>query len=170
MRRVEASFKEAINMRTIFLVSMCVFCLIVTNTSVNHAFQVDEILLKGTIEAAESLVFPPNDVKVTYNVDTKEVYVKFKTPSSYKINYSDFYLRWRDNQWVVLQEFKRAEISVKKVTVETNHHDMSGHMKFIHSAEHIDKYAKKPSDEMWLRTGEIYQRSKGSEKWEKVEY
>ena len=56
------------------------------------------------------------------------------------------------------------------VTVETNHHDMSGHMKFTHSAEHADKYAKKPSDDMWLRTGEIYQRSKDSDKWEKVEY
>jgi len=155
-------------MKSKILVSICVFCLIVVNSRAKSALQIDEVLLKGTIEVAESLVFPPNDVKITYNKSTKEVYVKFKTLSSYKVNFSDFYLRWRDNQWIVLQEFKKAKIPVSTVTVETNHYDMSGHMKFIHSAEHIDKYAKRSSDEMWLRTGEIYQKSKGSDKWEKV--
>ena len=143
------------------------FFLGITNS---YSKQVDEALLKGTIEAAKSLVFPPHDVKVSYNKDTKAVYVKFRTPSSYKVNFADFYLRWRDNQWVVLQEFKKAEIPVNKVTVETNYQDMSGQLKFIHSAEHVDKYAKNPSDELWIRTGNAYQKAKGSDKWEKVEY
>ena len=157
-------------MKSKILVSIGVFSLIVLNLNFKSATQIDEILLKGTIEVAESLVFPSNDVKITFNKNTKEVYVKFKTPSSYKVNYSDFYLRWRNNQWIALQEFKKAKIPVSTVIVETNHHDMSGHMKFTHSAEHVDKYAKRPSDEMWLRTGEIYQKSKDSDKWEKVEY
>ena len=152
------------------LFSIGVFSLIVLSLNFKSATQTDEALLKGTIKAAEALVFPPNAVKIAFNKNTKEIYVKFKTPTSYKLNFSDFYLRWRDNQWIVLQEFKKAKIQVNMVTVETNHHDMSGHMKFTHSAEHADKYAKKPSDDMWLRTGEIYQRSKDSDKWEKVEY
>jgi len=157
-------------MRTKILVSMFVFCLIVVKSSANSSFQIDETLLKGTIEAAESLVFPPNDVKITYNKNTKEVYIKFKTHSSYKVNYSDFYSRWRDNQWVVLQEFKRAKIPVNKVTVETNYHDKSGQLRVSHLAKHIDKYAKRASDDLWLRTGEMYQKGTRSEKWEKVKY
>jgi len=136
----------------------------------SKAGQIDEVLLKGTIETAESRVSPPYNVRISYNKDSKAVYVKFKTPSSYKINFADFYRRWRDNQWIVLQEFKKAEIPVNKVTIETNHHDMSGQMKFVHLAEHVDKYAKKPSDELWIRTGTAYQKAKGSDKWEKVDY
>lgn len=134
--------------------------------------EIDPVLLKGTIEAAKALVFSPNpnEVKLTYDKNTKGVYVKFKTSSIYKVNFSDFYLRWRDNQWVVLQEFKKAKIPVSKITVETNHHDMSGYMKFVHLAEHVDKYAKRPSDELWLRTGTAYQREKETDKWEIVKY
>jgi len=157
-------------MKPKILVSICIFCLIIINSSAKSASQIDEVLLKGTIEAAESLVFPPNDVRIIYNKNTKEVYVKFKTPSSYKVNYSDFYLRWRDNQRIVLQEFKKAKIPVSKVIVETNYHDMSGQLRITHLAEHIDKYSKKANDELWLRTGEMYQKAKGSDKWEKVEY
>lgn len=132
--------------------------------------QVNQVLLKGTIEACESLIFPSADAKVNYDNETKEVYVVFTTPASYKINYGDFYLRWRDNQWVVLQEFKKAKIKVNQITVETNHHDMSGQVKVTHLPADVDKYAKLPSDDMWLRTGTMYQKSKGSDKWEKVRY
>ena len=130
--------------------------------------QIDEVLLKGTIEAAESLVSPPHDVRISFNKDTKEIYVKFKTPSSYKINYADFWGRWRDNQWIVLQEFKRSKISVSKITVETNYRDMSAQVKFIHLANHVDKYAKSSTDDLWLKTASVYQKSKKSNLWEKL--
>jgi len=157
-------------MRRLNLLLLFILCFVAINTNIIAAIQIDETLLKGIIESAKSLVFPNKDVEVTYNTTTKEIYIKFKTPSWYKVNYSDFYLRWRDNQWVVLQEFKKANIPVNKVTVETNYVDMSGQLKFIHLAKHVDKYAKLPNDDLWLKTGEVYQKGKNSDKWEKIRY
>lgn len=131
--------------------------------------QIDEVLLKGTIEAAESLVSPPYYVRISFNKATKEIYVKFKTPSSHKINYGDFWGRWRDNQWAVLQEFKKSKIPVSKITIETNYRDMSAQVKFIHLASHVDKYAKLSTDDLWLKTASVYQKSKKSNIWEKIE-
>jgi len=134
------------------------------------AYCIDKILLDTSIESAESLVFPNNDAEVVYNEEIKEVYIKFTTPASYRVNYVDFYSRWRDNQWVVLQEFKKAKIPVEKVTVETNYPDMSGVLKISNSAEHIDEYAKSSNDDLWLRTATCYQKSKDSNEWKKLDY
>lgn len=100
-------------MRTKNFMPILTLFLIVLNLDSKVDIQVDEVLLKGTIEIAESLVFPSDNLKITYNKSTKEVNIKFKTPSSYKVNFSDFYLRWRDNQWVALQEFKKAKNTSK---------------------------------------------------------
>lgn len=131
----------------------------------------DDVLIKGTIAYAKDLVVPPYDVQISYDKDKKSVYIKFKTPLPYKLkdDFSDIHDRWRNNQWVVLQEFKKAHIPVANVTVETNLHDMSGIMKVTHSAEHIDKYEKLADDNMWLRTATIYIREIGSDKWERID-
>jgi hypothetical protein len=131
---------------------------------------VDDILVAGTIKAAKGLVYPNQDVKITYSKKVRSVHVRFTTPKSYKVKYADFYLRWRDNQWVVLQEFKKAGISVVRVTVDTNFHDGSAVLRAVHSATHVDRYAKRPNDDMWLRTGTLYSRSKDSTKWVKLDY
>ncbi len=131
---------------------------------------VDETLLAGTIKAAQDLVYPNQAVKITYNQKARSVHIRFTTLRSYKVNYADFYLRWRDNQWVVLQEFKKAKIPVNRVTVQTNYRDGSAVLRVTHAAAHVDKYAKLPSDDLWLRTGTSYSRKKVSTKWEKVEY
>lgn len=129
---------------------------------------VDEILVKGTINTAKSLIFPPNEVK--YDRKSKTVHVSFTTPKSYKENLADYYLRWRDNQWVVLQEFKKSGILVARVVVQTNYTDGSGILRFVHSAAHVDKYAKLANDDLWLKTATMHQRTKGSTKWEEVAY
>ncbi len=165
LKPMEAQMKKLVSKLWIFVVSI----LIISYGTLGVAEQ-DLILLNGTIEAAKSLVFPNYDVQITYDKNTSVVYVKFRTPASYKVNYSNFYERWSDNQWVVLQEFKRAEIPVSKVTVETNHNDMSGLLKMTTSAKHIDKYAKRASDDLWLRTSVSYQKAKGSKVWKKLDY
>ena len=130
----------------------------------------DQVLLQGTIEAAESLVVPAEDVKVSYDAKTKTIHISFTTPPTYPVNYANYYLRWRDNQWVVLQTFKKANIPVDRVTVVTNYVDGSGLMRVTHLATHVDKYAKQPNDDLWLRTGISYQKLKESSNWEKVTY
>ena len=152
------------------LVMLLLLTILILPTFTKPAYCVDKVLLNRSIEASESLVFPQNDVEVVYDEETKEVYVKFTTPASYKVNYADFYSRWRDNQWVVLQEFQKAEIPVEKVTVETNYPDMSGVLKISNSAEHIDEYAKSSNDDLWLRTATCYQKSKDSNEWKKLDY
>ena len=136
----------------------------------NPAYCIDKVLLDSSIEAAELLVYPNNDAEVFYDEKTKEVYVKFTTPASYRVNYADFYSRWRDNQWAVLQEFKKAQILVAKVTVETNYPDMSAVLRIANSAEHIDDYAKSGYDDAWLRTASCYQKKAGSNEWKKLSY
>ncbi len=152
------------------LVMLSIISLIALIIAPSLSGQSDDPVLAGTIKASEALVFPHNDVNITYDKSKREVYIKFTTPSSYKVNYSDFYLRWRDNQWVVLKEFGKARIPVDIVTVETNHDDMSGQMKITSKSEYIAKYAKLPNDEMWLRTASAYQKDKGSDKWVSVKY
>ena len=39
---------------------------------------------------------------------------------------------------------------------------------FIHSASHVDKYAKSSTDDLWLKTASVYQKSKKSNLWEKL--
>ena len=134
------------------------------------AYCIDSVLLDRSVETVESLIYPRNNVEVVYDERTKEVYVKFTTPASYRVDYTDFYSRWRDNQWVVLQEFKKAEIPVEKVTVETNYPDMSGVLKITNSAKHIDEYAKLSNDDLWLRTATCYQKYKDSNEWKKLDY
>ncbi len=131
----------------------------------------DDILIHGTISYVTDLIVPPYDVKITYDKKTRSVYVKFRTPVpyKYKYDYSDVWDRWRFNQWIVLQEFKKAKIPVSEVTVETNHDDGSGIMKITHSAEHIEKYAKLADENLWLRTGTFYQKEIGSDKWERID-
>lgn len=131
----------------------------------------DDILIKGTIAYTKDLVVPPYDVKITYDKKTRSVYVKFRSPVPYKLKYdfSDIWDRWRFNQWIVLQEFKKAEIPVSEVTIETNHHDGSGLLKVTNLAEHIDKYAKLPDENLWLRTATVYQKDKDSNEWYKIE-
>lgn len=130
----------------------------------------DDALLAGTIEAAEELVFPPYDASVTYDPTSKVVTVRFTTPASYKIDYANFWLRWRDNQWTVLQQFKEASIPVDKVVVITNYHDQAAsEVRAETSAESIDRYARSTSDELWLRTTTMHQRVKGEVEWSKIE-
>jgi len=129
--------------------------------------EVPRELIQGTIESAESLVFPHKNVKVSYNGQDRSVYVKFTTPRDYKVVWADYWLRWRDNQWVVLQEFKQADISVSKITVETNHHDGSAQVRVITEAKFVDKYAKKADPELWRRVTTIYQKGKDL-KWTKI--
>ncbi len=167
MGKVQFS-KEDVRMKRRIAILMS---FIVANYGIALGLQrINEVLLKGTIEASRSLVAPSTDATVTYNQETKELYVKFTTPSWYKVNYGNFYLRWRVNQWVVLQEFIKAGIPVAKVTVETNYDDGSGQLRFTHLSEHVLKYAKLPNDDLWLRTGTGSQKSKGSDIWEKVRY
>ena len=56
------------------------------------------------------------------------------------------------------------------ILIPTSDYDMSGVMKITHSAELIDKYAKLADDDLWLRTATTYQKSKGSDKWDKIRY
>ena len=129
----------------------------------------DEVLLAGTIRAAQGLVFPHQDVKISYDNKTRSLYVKFTTPKTYKRDYAHFYERWRDNQLTVLEEFKRSGIPVKYVVVTTNFLDGSGVLQFRHLAVHVEKYAARLSNDMWLKTGTLHLRSKGSKKWKKME-
>lgn len=132
--------------------------------------QVDNVLLNGTISAAKSLVFPGNDVNVNYDENKRLIHVKFVLPISKNINYANMWLPWRDNQWVVLQEFKKADIMVNYVAVETNYLDGSGLVRITHQSKHVDKYAKLPNNDLWLRTGEFYQKGKNETKWSKIDY
>ena len=129
----------------------------------------DEVLLAGTIRAAQGLVFPHQDVKISYDKKTLSLYVKFTTPKTYKRDYAHFYERWRDNQLTVLEEFKRSAIPVKYVVVTTNFLDGSGFLRFRHLAVHVEKYASLLSNDLWLKTGTLHLRSKGSRKWKKME-
>lgn len=152
------------------MIFLFVFVLALTQPFIIQAENIDRVLLAGTIKAAESLVFPSNKAKVSYNASAQHAHVSFTTPANYKRNLGDFFQRWRDNQWVVLQEFKRSNIRVKNVTVETNYVDGSGILRITHHAKHIDEYAKLPDDDLWLRTAESYQKRKGSIEWERVDY
>lgn len=131
----------------------------------------DDILINGTISYIKDLIVPPYDVKITFDKKTRYVYVKFRTPVPYKLksDFSDFWDRWRFNQWIVLQEFKKAKIPVNEVAIETNHYDGSGLLKVTHLAEHIDKYAKLPDENLWLRTATVYQKDTDSNEWYKIE-
>lgn len=129
----------------------------------------DDVLLSGTIEAAEGLIFPSNDASVSYDEEAQVITVRFKTPDSYKVDYSNFWQRWRDNQWVTLQEFKKASLPVRQVVVITDYVDGSADVKAATSAQHVDQYAKNASDELWLRTTTMHQRSSGTDEWEKIE-
>ena len=130
---------------------------------------IDDVLLAGTIRAAQELVFPPQDVKISYDKKTRSLYVKFTTPKTYKRDYTHFYERWRDNQLTVLEEFKRSAIPVKYVVVTTNFLDGSGFLRFRHLAVHVEKYASLLNNELWLKTGTLHLRSKGSRTWKKME-
>ncbi len=102
----------------------------------------------------------------------KLVYIKFRTPSLYRLraDFDDIWDRWRNNQWVVLHEFRKAKISVDVITVEINHHDMSGLVRVTHNAEHIDKYATLADDNLWLRKATVYQNNiQGTGEWVKVD-
>ena len=135
-----------------------------------EAETVHEGLIGETIKSAEALVLLSSDAKVSYKASTKHVKIAFTTPSDYKRDFSDFFHRWRHNQWVVLQEFKRSKIPVRTVTIETNYVDSGTIMRHTHSAAHVDKYAKLPSDDLWLKAAKSYQRNTGSEKWKKLYY
>ncbi len=130
--------------------------------------ELDEVLLKGTIEVARRGLYPQSNANVTYDKESQRVRVTFSTPQSYNVNYGDFYGRWRHNQWAVLQEFEKAAIPVSSITVETNFVDGSAVLRVTHKSDHIAKYANSASDEIWLRTGEMLMKSKGSNKWDLV--
>ncbi|MCD4652761.1 toll/interleukin-1 receptor domain-containing protein [bacterium] len=132
--------------------------------------KLDEVLLQGTINSSKSLVFPNNNAAISYDQESQEIYVSFTTPRSYKVNSANFYLRWRDNQWVVLQEFNKSSIKVSKITVETNHHDGSGLLKISHAALHVDKFAKLANDDRWLKTATSFQKTSDSNDWKKLDY
>jgi len=121
------------------------------------------------IRSAKGLVFPNNDVSITYNDSTQNIFIKFTTPASYKINYALFYLRWMDNQWVVLQEFKKENVPVKNLTVETNFKDNSGFLRITHSAEDVDQYAKINMYERWINRGQFLLKGKNDARWKKVD-
>jgi hypothetical protein len=137
-----------------------------TSEITSSVTEIDSILLKGTIEAAEALVYPHSEVNINYDVSNHAIHVTFFTPKTYKVNFGDYYQRWRHNQWTVYREFRKAlEIPVKVVTVETNFEDGSAILKITHLAEHVEKYANSASDELWVRTGEFLMKESGSNEW-----
>lgn len=162
MERIEKVQKKSANERGTFPTNRE----IVKKTS--DYGDIDEALLKRTLDTVTSLIFPPHDVDVFYHKDSNVVYIKFKTPFTY--NYGNFYERFRNNQWVALQAFKKANIHVEKITVETNHHDNSGILRITNMAEHVDKYAKLPNDDLWLKTAAAYQKGKGDNNWVRIDY
>lgn len=137
-----------------------------TSENTSSVIKIDSILLKGTIEASAALVYPHSEVSINYDAINHAIHVKFFTPKTYKVNFGDYYQRWRHNQWTVYQEFRKAlEIPVKSVTVETNFEDGSAILKITHLAEHVEKYANSTSDELWVRTGEFLMKKSGSNEW-----
>ncbi|MFH1251116.1 MAG: hypothetical protein V1715_08460 [bacterium] len=121
------------------------------------------------IKSAKGLVFPNNNVSISYDAKSQEVYIKFTTPSNYKINYALYYLRWMDNQWVVLQEFKKENAPVKNIAVETNYKDNSGFLIVTHSARDVDQYAKPNTYERWMNRGQFLSKGKNDTEWKKLD-
>jgi len=160
------------NIIKIFYLLICI-CLLIISLSIPvnelNAAEIDQVLLDGTIERVKSLVGPGYDVHVSYNKKKRLVYVKFRAPTPKKINYARIWETWRDNQWVALQMFKKANIPVDYVTVETNYPDGSAIVRVTHLAKHIDKYGKRFNDDLWHRTGKFYQKTKGDTEWHKID-
>ena len=129
---------------------------------------ISENILRGTISSATSLIFPGLNALVEYDKVTRTVYVKFTQSKYSKIDYSDFWLPWRDNQWVVLQEFKTSSIDTEFVIVESNLRDGSGDVRIVTASPDVDRFGKNPNDNLWIKSSSFYLRKKNSVTWEKI--
>lgn len=101
-----------------------------------------EALIKAAKEEIEDLALPYTDnYEITYEQEKKSVIVVFETLPKFKVNYSLFYMRWWDAQFIALDCFQRRDILVDSVSVITNFVDRSGLMKATTKAPYITKYA-----------------------------
>lgn len=73
-----------------------------------------------------------------FSVVLSEVVVRFRTLPNFKVNYNLYYGRWWDAQFIALDCFRRRNISVEVVRVETNFVDGSGPMAAITQTSYIE--------------------------------
>ena len=124
--------------------------------------------INAAIRSAKSLIFPNYNLSIKYDENTQNVFVKFTTPSDYKVNYNFFYFRWMDNQQIVLREFREEDGPVRSVTVETNFKGSKDLLRITHSAVNIEKYARIETYERWLHRGQFLTKGSNDTKWEEV--
>jgi len=60
-----------------------------------------------------------------------------------------------DNQRIVLREFKKEDVPVRSITVETNFKGSKDLLRITHSAVNIEKYARIETYERWLHRGQF---------------
>ncbi len=137
-------------------------------SGIANAGTVDAMNLERTIKAATALVAPSENASVSYEAETEHVSVSFSTSPNYQEATVDAYRRWRINQWAVLQEFMLSRIPVKSISVETNRIEDGTLVRYTHSKRHSDKYGDIHGNKLWLRTGRVMEKPKGSDTWEKV--
>lgn len=99
-------------------------------------------LIEAAAQEIEDLGLPyTDDYKISYNEDKAEVLVNFRTLPKFNVNYNLFYQRWWDAQFIALDCFRRRNIPVEVVRVETNFVDGSGPLAAITQTSYIEKYA-----------------------------
>ena len=117
---------------------------------------------------ANARVGPAVGREVSFDTGTRTLTVEFTTPSDFEVDFTDFWLRWRRNQWVAWKTFDDAGVPVDVVVVETNHTDGSGRVRVRSSAAVVERLAMQASDAAWRAQSEFSQWVTGSSGWEPV--
>lgn len=119
--------------------------------------------------AANAQVVPAVGRRVTYDTGARTIRIVFTTPADFRIDYQDFWWRWRRNQAAVLAVFDQAEIAVEAVAVETNHTDGSGRVRVVSSPDVVRRHAARAA-QAWLQSSEMFQQRAGTAEWEPVQH
>ena len=129
-----------------------------------------EALIKAAKEEIEDLRLPyTGNYDITYEQENKSVLVVFETLPEFKVNYSLFYMRWWDAQFIALDCFQRRDIPVESISVITNFVGGSRLMKATTKASYIKKYAN-ATHEMgkWLDLTDSFLWNEETKEWDPV--
>ena len=155
-----------------FVTKLKCFILVALLILINTLAEAKDETLSVTISSiTKSMPVPATNVKVSYDKIKKEVFVRFDTPISKMPDggWGKLWAPWKLTQLLVLQEFEKAKIPIKSITVETNFY--SGEFcKITNKANDIKRYANSYSEEeAWHKSGHAWMKKRGSNIWKKVD-